>query len=137
MALPIEAATMCFACGDENPIGLHIDFSFDGERCSGLFTPTAHHVGWADTVHGGIIYAALDDVTANVLYRQGRKAHTARCEIRYRAALSVGETIRLQGWIVREKGRLVQLKGQATRSSDEQLIADCDASFMLEGKPAL
>ena len=83
-------------------------------------------------MHGGIIYSALDDVTANVLYRQGRKAHTARCEIRYREPLRVGETIRLRGWIEKEKGRLVVLKGEATRIADSAVIADCEASFMLE-----
>jgi acyl-coenzyme A thioesterase PaaI-like protein len=132
MSDDIEAATMCFACGKDNPIGLHIDFHFDGEQCTGNFTPDANHVGWADTVHGGIIYAALDDVTANVLYRQGRKAHTAKCEIRYRQPLVVGEAIRLKGWIEREKGRLVILKGEARRATDDSLVADCESSFMVE-----
>ena len=122
---------MCFACGQDNPVGLRIVFDYDGERCSAEFTPDRNHVGWENTVHGGIIYAALDDVTANVLYRQGRKAHTARCEIRYREVLRVGETVRLEGWIEKERGRLVQMKGSAVRVSDGKPIADCDASFML------
>lgn len=123
---------MCFACGKDNPIGLRIDFHWDGETCTAEFTPTANHVGWEDTVHGGIIYSALDDVTANVLYRQGRKAHTARCEIRYRQPLRIGEKIALRGWIARERGRLVVLKGEAVRLADSVPIADCEASFMLE-----
>ena len=89
-------------------------------------------MGWEDTVHGGIIYSALDDVTANVIYRQGRKAHTARCEIRYRDAVRVGQTLALKGWIEREKGRLVVLRGEATRVEDGRVVADCEASFMLE-----
>jgi len=132
MSDEIEVATMCFACGKDNPIGLHIDFRFDGETSTAEFTPDENHVGWEDTVHGGIIYSALDDVTANVLYSQGRKAHTARCEIRYRQALCVGETVKLKGWIEREKGRLVMLKGEARRARDDALVADCVASFMLE-----
>ena len=132
MSSEIEAATMCFACGKDNPVGLQIDFSFNGEVCSAEFTPGKNHVGWNDTVHGGIIYSALDDVTANVLYKQGRKAHTAKCEIRYRQSLSVGETVKLKGWVEREKGRLVILKGEARRVSDDSVIADCTASFMLE-----
>lgn len=131
MSDAIESAPMCFACGADNPIGLKIDFHFDGETCTAEFTPGPNHVGWADTVHGGIIYSALDDVTANVLYRQGRKAHTARCEVRYRRELGVGETIRLRGFIVKEKGRLVVLRGEAVRASDDVAIADCEASFML------
>ena len=123
---------MCFACGENNPIGLKINFECEGDVCRAEFTPNENHVGWEDTVHGGIIYSALDDVTANVLYKQGRKAHTARCEIRYRQPLRVGETIRLKGWIEKEKGRLVVLKGEAVRKIDDKTIADCEAAFMLE-----
>lgn len=128
----IEDAPMCFACGQENPIGLRIAFSLDNAgHCVGRFTPQAAHVGYEDTVHGGIIYAALDDVMANVLYLGQRKAHTARCEIRYRQPLAVGETVELRGWIDTERRRLVLLKGSATRVADGGLIADCEASFML------
>lgn len=131
MPEPIELAPMCFACGKDNPIGLHIDFQFDGNVCTAEFTGTENHVGFQNTVHGGIVYSALDDVTANVLYLQGRKAHTARCEVRYRKPLHVGETVALKGWIAKERGRLVVLKGEARRKSDDVVIADCEASFMV------
>lgn len=132
MSDAVESATMCFACGKDNPIGLKIKFEFDGEVCRGEFTPNQNHLSWEDTVHGGIIYSALDDVTGNVPYQQGLKAHTARCEIRYRQPLREGETILLTGWTERQKGRLMILKGEARRKSDDQLIADCTASFLVE-----
>lgn len=122
---------MCFACGQDNPIGLRIEFHLDDNVCTAVFTPNENHVGWEDTVHGGILYSALDDVTANVLYRQGRKAHTARSEIRYRSQVRVGETLILKGWIEKEKGRLVVLHGEARRQSDDVVVADCVSRFML------
>ena len=128
----LEAATMCFACGKDNPIGLQIVFHVEGDQCTAEFTPNENHVGWEDTVHGGILYSALDDVTANVLYQQKRKAHTARCEIRYRQPARVGEPLLLKGWIEKEKGRLVVLKGEVRRKSDKVVVADCEARFMLE-----
>jgi acyl-coenzyme A thioesterase PaaI-like protein len=128
----IEDAKMCFACGTENPIGLQIAFALDaGERCSGRFTATEHHVGYQNTVHGGIIFAALDDVMANVLYLNNRKAHTARCEVRYRRALEVGQTVVLTGWIDSERRRLVNLRGEARLEDTGDLVADCEARFML------
>lgn len=122
---------MCFACGLENPIGLQIDFTVDGDRCTGEFTPTVNHVGFRNTVHGGIVFACLDDVMANVLYQQQRKAHTAKCEIRYRQALEVGQTISLSGWIESERRRLIVMKGEARLKADNSLVAETDASFML------
>ena len=127
----IEEASMCFACGPKNPIGLRIQFSMREDQCIGEFTATENHVGYQNTVHGGIIYAALDDVMANVLYLQGIKAHTARCEIRYRRPLRVGEHISLCGWIESQKRRLISLKGEARSTEGDVLVADCEASFML------
>jgi hypothetical protein len=46
--------------------------------------------------------------------------------------LRVGQTVRLSGWIEKERGRLVILKGEARLRDDQRLIADCEASFMLE-----
>jgi len=124
MSAVIEAAPMCF--------GLKIHFKFDGEVCTAEFTPNENHVGFQDTVHGGIIYTALDDVTANILYQQGRKAHTARCEVRYRQPARVGEALKLKGWIESERRRLIVLKGEVRRAADDTLVADCESSFMLE-----
>jgi len=132
MSNEVEAATMCFACGPDNPIGLKIKFRVDGDVCTAEFTPNENHVGFQNTVHGGIIYTALDDLTANILYQQGRKAHTARCEIRYRHPCTVGEKLALKGWIDSERRRLIMLKGEIRRAVDDVLVADSEASFMLE-----
>lgn len=128
--MTIEAATMCFACGPDNPIGLRIRFALAGGICTGEFTADRNHVGYENTVHGGIIFSALDDVMANVLYLQDIKAHTARCEIRYRKALEVGQPVRLRGWIESERKRLILLRGEARLAGDDSLVADCEASFM-------
>lgn len=129
----IDPARMCFACGADNPVGLRIEFAVDDAGvCTAEFTPGEHHVGWENTVHGGIIYAALDDVTANVLYRRKQKAHTARSEIRYRQPARVGETLLLKGWIEKSKGRLVVLRGEARRKADNTMVADCVSRFMRE-----
>ena len=45
-ATPVqEAAPMCFACGEDNPVGLKIRFHFDGQVCTAEFTPGENHVG--------------------------------------------------------------------------------------------
>ena len=128
----LGTATRCFACGPENPIGLQIAFTLEDGSCRGTFTPGKYHVGFNDTVHGGIIFSALDDVMANYLYLQGIKAFTARCEIRYRKALRVGQTIELTSRVENERKRLVTLKGEARLAGSGDLVADASAAFMLE-----
>ena len=68
-----------------------------------------------------------------IAYQQGIKAHTARCEIRYRQPARVGDTLLLSGWTEKQKGRFVLLKGEARRKQDDALVADCEARFMIEG----
>ena len=123
---------MCFACGKDNPIGLQITYTVDGDTCAAEFTPNANHLSWEDTVHGGIIYSALDDVTGNIPYQNGLVAHTARCEIRYRRPLREGQTVLLSGWVEKTRGRLMVLRGEARRKDDNELIAECTASFLVE-----
>lgn len=123
---------MCFACGPDNPIGLKIRFRLDADgSCRGRFTPTEQHVGYNNTVHGGILFSALDDVMANVLYLSDRKAFTARSDVRYRRALEVGKTIDLLGWIESERRRLITLRGEARLHDGGDVVADCTARFML------
>ncbi len=126
-----DAATMCFACGVDNPIGLNIRFDVEGDRCSAEFTPTENHVGYENTVHGGIIFSCLDDVMANIMYQQKRVAHTAKCDIRYRQPLQVGQTVVLSGWIESERRRLVVLKSEARLKENDSLVAAAEASFIL------
>jgi len=52
---------MCFLCGIENPISLHLHFYTDGEgRCIARFRPKPEHQGYPGHLHGGIISALLD-----------------------------------------------------------------------------
>ena len=127
-----ERADMCFACGPKNPIGLKIEFTIDAMgQCIGFFSANENHVGYQNTVHGGIIYTALDDVMANVLYLQNIKAHTGKCEIRYRKPLEIDQKIKLIGKITSKKSRLIALSGEARLVKSDELIADCEAKFML------
>ena len=52
---------MCFVCGIDNPIGLHLHFYTDDEgRCIAHFQPGPEHQGYPGHLHGGIISTLLD-----------------------------------------------------------------------------
>lgn len=59
---PLPATRSCFVCGRQNPIGLNLRIETDGLRVQAKFHPAASHVGFQNTVHGGIIAAVLDEV---------------------------------------------------------------------------
>lgn len=124
-------ADHCFVCGTENPIGLKIPFVFEQGVCRGAFTPTENHVGFDGVTHGGIIFSVLDDLMANWLFLQQGRGYTAKCEIRYRDPLPVGERIKVECRLTKRKGRLLQLASTATRD-DGKLVAEAQASFMID-----
>ncbi|MCZ6695511.1 MAG: PaaI family thioesterase [Acidobacteria bacterium] len=124
-----DGARRCFACGPDNPIGLHIHFRLDGEVCRGEFTPGENHGGFDGVTHGGILYSALDDVMANWLYLRGARGYTARCEVRYREALPIGTKISLESRMLKKKGRFVILEGKAVRAADGAVIAESQGFF--------
>jgi acyl-coenzyme A thioesterase PaaI-like protein len=52
---------MSFACGVDNPIGLHLSSYTDDEgRCIARFRPKPEHQGYPGHLHGGIISTLLD-----------------------------------------------------------------------------
>ena len=123
----------CFACSASNPVGLNIRFRMEGALCVGEFTPGPNHVGYDDVVHGGILFTALDDVMANWLYLQSRRAYTGRASIRYRREARVGEPLRLEGACVLERRRLVELTGRALCADTGALVCETEGTFMLTG----
>ncbi|MEO0575928.1 MAG: hotdog fold domain-containing protein [Pseudomonadota bacterium] len=125
----------CFACSPDNPIGLKIRFSMQDDVCVGLFTPSDYHVGFDDVVHGGLLFAALDDVMANWLHLQGEAGFTAKATVRYRQPARIGETLRLEGRMLSRRRRHVTLSGVAMRKSDGVIVTETEATFMVNSAP--
>ncbi len=127
-------AVNCFVCGPANPIGLKMQFSLDNGVCTGHFTPQDHHCGFDGVTHGGIVFAVLDDVTANWLFLQGKRGYTARCDVRYRQPLPTGTAVRAEARLVSSRRNLYVLDGQLLRKDNDALVAQCTARFMVTGE---
>jgi uncharacterized protein (TIGR00369 family) len=52
----------CFGCGEENPIGLRMKFSTDGQKMYSEVAVPLTMVGWDNTVHGGILSTIVDEI---------------------------------------------------------------------------
>lgn len=126
----LQTASHCFVCGPANPIGLHLQFRLEDNVCRAEFTPQAHHCGYDGVTHGGIIFSVLDDVMANWIVLQGKQAFTAKVDLRYKDTLATGTKVRLEGTCTKARGRLYQMRATMTRCDNNQLVAECDASFM-------
>lgn len=122
----------CFVCGPGNDIGLKIKFKLEDNVVRAEFTPGEMHCGFDNVTHGGIIFSVLDDVMANWIYLNGIRAYTAKCDIRYKDSLPIGTRVLLEGHCVNQRGRLIVMEGKMSRAESGELVAETQASFMVE-----
>ena len=122
---------MCFACGTENPIGLHLHFFPLPQGCLSLFTPSREHQSYNDRMHGGLIMTLMDEVMGNYLFlKDGIPAYTGKMESRFRQPILIGQTVLITCEEVRRKGHLIVMSAKITKE-DGTIAAEATSHMML------
>jgi acyl-coenzyme A thioesterase PaaI-like protein len=121
----------CFVCGVENPFGLHLKFTqTDSGEVTVDFVAPVHFQGFPGVVHGGIVAAMLDEITARALMGNDpgkpRFMFTARLELRYRQNVPIGEPLHLVGKVLKDRGRTATALGKLY-GPDGSLLAEAEA----------
>ena len=119
----------CFVCGKKNPIGLKLDFSFDGKTITTEFVPQKEHQGYFNIVHGGIISTLLDEAMVKLAIEMGMPAVTAHMDIRLKKALNVGNKITVQAEILRDTKKILEVYSRAV-TEDNVVVADATGKLM-------
>ena len=122
---------LCFGCGANNRIGLHLTFEWDGDICAALWTPTREHQGWADRVHGGLLALVLDEALSRAaLERHGLHWVTAELTTRLKSPAEIGERLLIQAQIVSVRPRLILCTGEVRAEAGKRLVAVATAKLM-------
>lgn len=121
----------CFACGPDNPVGLHLHFDLLDGVVRAEFVPNEWHEGWAGVVHGGVIGTLLDEAMAYALFLGRYKVVTARLEVRYRAPAREGDELCVEARLVRDDRRLADVEARVLRGAT--LIAEGKGRFAKVG----
>jgi len=119
----------CFVCGPKNPIGLKLDFSFDGKTIKTEFVPQKEHQGYADIVHGGIVSTLLDEVMVKLAIELGMPAVTAQMDIRLRKAVKVGEKLTFTAEIQENTSKLIIASAKA-ETDNGVVVADAKGKLV-------
>ena len=101
-----ESFHTCFACGQDNPAGLKLEFRKDGDTATGEFTIGDLYEGWHGVVHGGIICTILDEAMAYT-YFPDLKGVTARLEVRFRQPAPTGVPLVVTARLVERTRKLL------------------------------
>ncbi len=124
--------SMCFACGDKNPIGLHLHFKVTADSCRTTFVPQKLHQSYDGRMHGGLVSTLLDETMGNYCYLyEGKTAYTARLEIRFKLPILIGEKLTVIARTGKRKGRLLEMTGQIIKE-DGSIGAEGFAKMMYE-----
>jgi acyl-coenzyme A thioesterase PaaI-like protein len=116
----------CFGCGENNPIGMKLHFTRDGETISATFTPDKLHQGWPGLLHGGIICTLLDEAMSNVAYATGATTMTASLEVRLRQPVKVTAPLVVSAWITRHRKKIIETAGKVCLQ-DGTVVAESTA----------
>ena len=119
----------CFVCGRENPCGLKLDFFQIEGRVETTFTAGPEHQGWPGFIHGGILFAVLDETIGRVGFTLDAYLMSGRVEIRYRQPAPIGARLRVIGTLVRDRGRALELQGFA-QLEDGTIVAEVSGLYM-------
>jgi acyl-coenzyme A thioesterase PaaI-like protein len=104
---------LCFACGQENPIGLKLTFRLEDGKAKAEFIPGPYHQSWNGVFHGGLLALCLDEAFGYVLHFQGLKGLTAKMEIRIRKTIRTGQKILLTGEVKKKTRKLIETYARA------------------------
>jgi acyl-coenzyme A thioesterase PaaI-like protein len=119
----------CFACGSENPIGLKLEFRFEGDDYLTSLEVRPEYQGWTGVMHGGLMATALDEVMARLLWEKDVNAITGRLNIRYHQAVPIGERLEIRGRITKHRPPAIETTAEA-RTADGTLVAEARAVSM-------
>ena len=82
--LKLPHTKSCFVCGLHNPVGMKLDLETDGQIVRARYVPRPEHVGFRETIHGGIISTVLDEAMVwAVGVRTRRFAYCAELTVRF------------------------------------------------------
>ncbi len=127
--MKLEDDGYCFVCGPKNPIGLKLDFHFDGKTIKTEFIPKKEHQGYLNIVHGGIISTLLDEVMVKLAIAMDMPAVTASMEIRLRKAVNVGEKITVEAKMLKITSKLLESYAEAVIGNNV-VVADAKGKLV-------
>ena len=120
---------MCFICGLENPIGLHLHiYEVEPGVIETTYIAPEHFQGYPGVVHGGIVAALLDEISARAQMgndsNDPRFMFTAKLEVKYRQNVPIGKLLRIVGKAGKSKSKSAEAWAGIYNAESNELLAE-------------
>ncbi len=105
---------ICFACGQENEVGLKLKLRFDDDTKTAYGEFTAHELleGVPNIIHSGVVATILDETMVTVNKYLEVMAITSELTIRYLQPAFIGENLYIRGWFVKKSKRVIENRAE-------------------------
>ena len=132
MAIKQPNSRMCFICGLENPIGLHLHFyETEPGTVESIYSAPDHFQGFPGVLHGGIVAAILDEVSARTLIgtdaENSRFMFTAKLELKYRRNVPINRALRIIGRAGKSRSKSAEAWAGIYDNETDELLAEGNA----------
>ena len=120
---------MCFICGLENPVGLHLHiYETEPGVVETTYVAPEHFQGYPGVLHGGIVSAIIDEISGRALMGSDpmnpRFMFTARLEVKYRKNVPIGKPLKIVGKAGKAKSRSAEAWAGIYEAETGELLAE-------------
>ena len=122
----------CFACGPDNPGGMHLKFTYDSAHRRFLcrFRLSQRYAGPPGHCHGGIIATILDDAMSKLNKPREVTAATAKMTVEYLRPVPLNESLQVESRELSKRGRRLVRTAEITGKKG-QVLARGRAVFVI------
>ena len=123
---------MCFFCGLENPIGLHLHiYEVEPGVIETTYIAPEHFQGYPGVLHGGIVGALIDEISARAQMgsdpNDPRFMFTAKLEVKYRQNVPTGKLLKIVGKAGNSKSKSAEAWAGIYDAETSELLAEGNA----------
>ncbi|HXF86499.1 MAG TPA: PaaI family thioesterase [Anaerolineales bacterium] len=123
---------MCFICGLENPVGLHLHiYETEPGIVESQYIAPEHFQGYPGILHGGIVAAILDEISGRAHMGSDpmnpRFMFTAKLEVKYRKNVPVGKLLKIIGKAGKSKSKSAEAWAGIYDAETNELLAEGSA----------
>jgi acyl-coenzyme A thioesterase PaaI-like protein len=120
---------MCFICGLENPVGLHLHiYETEPGVVESIYTAPEHFQGYPGVLHGGIVGAIIDEISGRALMGSDpmnpRFMFTAKLEVKYRRNVPIGKPLKIVGKAGKSRSRSAEAWAGIYEAETGELLAE-------------
>ena len=125
-----QKKNLCFACGPDNPHGMHLKFTQEGNRFVCNFRLGKRYTGPPGHCHGGIIATILDDAMSKLNKLRQVVAVTSRMTVEYIKPVPLNQPLRVESHELSKRARRLT---HTAEISDEtgKLLARSKGTFII------